>query len=149
MANGKHQKWLEPNGITLLQGWARDGLTNEQIAKNMGVGLSTLYSYQKRYSVIAEALKKGKEVADYEVENALYRRAIGCTVMEIVEIDGEKVKEITKTVPPDTAAVFIWLKNRRPDKWRDKVSTDDSKDAEKGDNLIETLNKKAQGVEWE
>lgn len=131
-----------------MQGWARDGLTNEQIAKNMGVGLSTLYSYQKQYNEIAQALKKGKEVSDYEVENALYRRAVGCTVTEIVEIDGEKVKETTKTVPPDTAAAFIWLKNRRPDKWRDKIVSDDSKNVENDDNLIETLNKKAQGVEW-
>ena len=43
MANGKYEQWLEPEGLTLLEGWARDGLTDEQIANNMGIVPSTLY----------------------------------------------------------------------------------------------------------
>lgn len=98
MAKGKYQKWLEPEGLILLQGWARDGLTDEQIAHNMGISAATLYNWKQRYLEILEALKKGKEIVDYEVENALLQKAlIG-----------------------DTTAAIFWLKNRRPDKWRDK-----------------------------
>lgn len=98
MAKGKYQRWLEPDGLTLLEGWARDGLTDEQIAKKMGITAKTLYEWKNRYSEICEALKKGKEVVDYEVENALLQSAR----------DG------------NTTAQIFWLKNRRPDKWRDK-----------------------------
>lgn len=81
-----------------MQGWARDGLTDEQIAHNMGISAATLYNWKQRYLEILEALKKGKEIVDYEVENALLQKAlIG-----------------------DTTAAIFWLKNRRPDKWRDK-----------------------------
>lgn len=77
MAKGKYEKWLEPDGLLLLQSWARDGLTDEQIAGNMGISHTTLYEWRKKYPNISEALKKGKEVVDVEVENALYKRAIG------------------------------------------------------------------------
>lgn len=98
MAKGKYQRWLEPDGLTLLEGWARDGLTDEKIAKKCGCNAGTLYEWKKKYPEISEALKKGKEVVDYEVENALLQSAR----------DG------------NTTAQIFWLKNRRPDKWRDK-----------------------------
>ena len=98
MAKGKYQRWLEADGLLLLEGWARDGLTDEQIAYNMGITAKTLYEWKNKYSDISEALKKGKEVVDYEVENAL----------------------LSKALAGDTTAQIFWLKNRRPDKWRDK-----------------------------
>ena len=98
MAKGKYQRWLEPDGLLLLEGWARDGLTDEQIAENIGITATTLYEWKNRFPEISEALKKGKEVVDYQVENALLNKALG----------------------GDTAAQIFWLKNRRPDKWRDK-----------------------------
>lgn len=98
MAKGKYQRWLEPEGLLLLEGWARDGLTDEQIALKMGIAPSTLYEWKKVHSEISESLKKGKEVVDYEVENALLQEAKKGNV---------------------TAQIF-WLKNRRSDKWRDK-----------------------------
>lgn len=119
----KYPDWLTPEGLTRLTGWAGDGLSNEQIAANIGINPDTLYEWKSKYSEIAEALKKGKEVADYEVENALFRRATGYDYTEErVEIEGRKRKVVqtVKHVVPDTAAAFIWLKNRRPDKWRDK-----------------------------
>lgn len=98
MAKGKYQHWLTPEGLTLLEGWARDGLTDEQMAQRMGITAKTLYEWKKRYGKICEALKKGKEVVDYQVENALLSAAL----------EG------------NTTAQIFWLKNRRPDKWRDK-----------------------------
>ncbi len=98
MAKRKVDKWLTPEGLTLIQGWARDGLTNAQIAHNMGISDTYLYEYIKKYPEISEALKKGKEVVDYEVENALLKSALS----------------------GNTTAQIFWLKNRRADKWRDK-----------------------------
>ena len=123
MAKGKYYTHVEPKLIA-IEGWARDGLSNEQIAKNLGINPDTLYRYKRQYSELSEALKKGKEVSDYEVENALFKRAIGFTYSEITtEIlpDGTtREKVIEKTALPDTTAQIFWLKNRRPDKWRDK-----------------------------
>ena len=124
MAKGKYQRWLEPDGLLLLEGWARDGLTDEQIAHNMGITAKTLYVWKSAYGEICEALKKGKEIVDIQVENALLKRALGYEYMEerveISEKDGRKVIQTVKQVIPDTAAQIFWLKNRRPDKWRDK-----------------------------
>ena len=101
MAKGVYKEWLEKDNLLLLQGWARDGLTDEQIAHNMGISTTTLYEWKKKYSEIADTLKKTKEVVDREVENALFKKAI----------EG------------DTTAMIFWLKNRRPNDWRDKRET--------------------------
>ncbi len=131
MAKGKYAKWLEPEGLLLLEGWARDGLTEEQIAYNMGISRETLRVWKNKYSVISGTLKKGKEIVDIQVENALLKRALGYVSKEQkVTKDGEII-ELEKEIPPDTTAQIFWLKNRKPDKWRDKVenvnTTDDDK----------------------
>ncbi|BAK99050.1 hypothetical protein OBV_18520 [Oscillibacter valericigenes Sjm18-20] len=128
VAKGKFQKWLELDGLLLLEGWARDGLTDEQIAANCGITVSTLHVWKDKYSEISEALKRGKEVVDSQVENALLKRALR---YQYDEVTREKVedpvtgfsclsitKKVTKEVQPDTTAQIFWLKNRRPDKWR-------------------------------
>ena len=123
MARGKFAYWLTEDGLTLLEGWARDGLTDEQIAGKAGVSRSTLSDWKVRFQDISDALKKGKEVVDLQVENALLKRALGYSYTEVmVEKSGEgtKRRETVKSVPPDTTAQIFWLKNRRPDKWRDK-----------------------------
>lgn len=123
VAKGKYEKWLEPDGLLLLEGWAREGLTDEQLAKNMGISARTLYTWKNNHLQIMQALKKGKDVADFEVENALFKRAIGYRYTEVTtEYDGEtvKTKETIKEVVPDTTAQIFWLKNRKPNKWRDK-----------------------------
>lgn len=98
MAKGQYPKWQTSEGLTLLQGWARDGLTDEQIAKNCGINKATLYDWKNKFPDISEALKKGKEIVDYEVENAL----------------------LNKARSGDTTAMIFWLKNRKPKNWRDK-----------------------------
>ena len=77
MAKGKYEYWLTPEGLLKLEGWARDGLTDEQIATNIGITAKTLYDWKKKYSNICEALKRGKDVVDRRVENALLRRGRG------------------------------------------------------------------------
>jgi transposase-like protein len=101
MAKGKYEYWKSHDGLLLIEGWARDGLTDEQIAHNMGIATGTLYEWKKKYHEIAESLKKSKEVADRAVENALYKKALS----------------------GDTTAIIFWLKNRRPNDWRDKRET--------------------------
>ena len=123
MAKGKYQRWLEPEGLTLLEGWAREGLTDEQIAKRMRISQSTLYDWENKYPEISEALKKGKEVIDYEVEKALLQRALGYDAQDTkVELgpNGTKTVQTLRHIPGDTTAQIFWLKNRRPDKWRDR-----------------------------
>ena len=120
MANPRYEQWLTPEGLTLLEGWARDGLTNEQIASKMGIAESTLYKWKNEQSEISEALKRGKEVADYEVENALFKRATGFRYVEVTRENGVVVKEVTKEIAPDTTAAIFWLKNRKSNEWRDK-----------------------------
>lgn len=115
MAHGKYEYWLTEDGLTLLEGWARDGLTDEQIAHNMGIGKTALYRWKKDFEEIAKALKKGKEIVDFEVENALLKKALY----------------------GDTTAQIFWLKNRRPDKWRDKPGTDAKSASD--NNLLEMI----------
>lgn len=126
MARGKFEYWLTEDGLTLLEGWARDGLTDDQISDKIGINRTTLYDWKKRFSDISNALKKGKEVVDYQVENALLNNAL----------DG------------DTTAQIFWLKNRRPDKWRDKPVEDiDPKDETTEDDLSRSLRELGEGLE--
>lgn len=120
MAKGKYHDWIEPDGLLKIQGWARDGLTDEQIAGNIGINVATLYKWKTQYDEISEALKKGKEVVDREVENALFKRAIGYNYDEVTVEGGVETKRVTKQVAPDTTAQIFWLKNRKPLEWRDK-----------------------------
>lgn len=120
MAKGKYEYWLTPEGLLQLEGWARDGLTDEQIASKMGICAATLYNWKSKHLEILEALKKGKEVVDLQVENALLKRALGYHYDEVTMENGIETKRVTKEVIPDTTAQIFWLKNRRPDKWRDK-----------------------------
>lgn len=121
MAKGKYREWLSEDGLIKIQGWARDGLIDEQIAHNIGITTKTLYEWKNKYGEISEALKKGKEVVDRQVENALLKRALGYTYDETTYEDGVETKRVTKEVTPDTTAQIFWLKNRKPAEWRDKI----------------------------
>ena len=145
MAKGKFEYWLTPDGLLLLEGWARDGLIDGQIASNMGISVRTLYEYKERYPQIMQSLKRGKDVIDVQVENALLKRALGYEhVEEKIEIEtnatgklkSRKVVQVVKAVVPDTTAQIFWLKNRRPDKWRDKPTTTEVDSLEKLDGLM-------------
>ena len=167
MATGKYKEWITDEGLLKLEGWARDGLTDEQIAEKVGIRRQTIYDWKKNYPVISDALKKGKEVVDRAVEKSLLDRALGTTVKTItykmVSVNEDVLKarrerflneykldhpdlskneltliavenvptyeripmvEVENHLPPDTTAQIFWLKNRRPDRWRDKRETE-------------------------
>jgi len=136
MAGGRKTKYhshVEPK-LLQIEAWTRDGMIQEDIARKLGVAMSSFSEYKNKYPELAEALKKGQEVADIEVENALFKRALGYRYDEVTreaakELDQEtgeyktvmvETKRVTKEVQPDVTAQIFWLKNRRPDKWRDK-----------------------------
>lgn len=85
MAKGKYEEWLQPEGLLKIEGWARDGLTDEQIAEKMGICRDTLIEWKKKYSDISDTLKRGKEVVDRQVENALLKRALGYSYVEVTK----------------------------------------------------------------
>lgn len=129
MACKKYEKWLTKESLILIQGWARDGLSEEQISHNMGISRNTLFFWRQKFPTIAEALAKGREIIDYEVENALVKRALGYKVKErtFEKVWNEQLgkyitvntKTIEKEVAPDVGAICFYLKNRKPDKWKD------------------------------
>jgi phage terminase len=130
IAKSKYETDVKPRLIE-IEAWKRDGLTDEQICKNLGIVKDTFYKYKEKYTDFSDALKKGKEVADIEVENALFKRAIGYKYKEVIkevkEIDGKKstyIKEVVKEMPGDVGAQIFWLKNRKSNKWKDKQDID-------------------------
>lgn len=139
MAKGKYEEWLLPDNLLRIQGWARDGLTDEQIAKNMGISKQTFYDWQKKFSDFADSVKKNKEVVDREVENALLKSAKGYDVIETVEElrfnkkkgDYEMMvtRRTTKHIPPSQVAQIFWLKNRKPKEWRERQEYEVNLDA--------------------
>ena len=132
MAVLRPEDWLEPDMLMLLEGWAREGLFDKDIAKKMNVSEATLNNYKKKYPKVKEALRKGKELVDIEVENALFKKEIGYTIT-INEQKLDKngcVHDLKREVhfPPDTTAQIFWLKNRKRNEWRDKVEVETNTD---------------------
>ena len=151
MAKGKYQRWLTPEGLLQIQGWARDGFTDEEIARKMGVTRKTLYEWMNKYGDICDAIKRNKEVADREVEQALFRKATGYKIKEVTrerrinpltrEPELVVIKEIEKDVAPDTAAQVFWLKNRKPEVWRDKREVENTAPTNAFDSVREITGK--------
>ena len=111
----KIQDWLEEDNLIRLEGWARDGLTNEQIANNIGINPKTLYEWKNKESKIGNILKRSREVVDFEVENALLKSALEGNV---------------------TAQIF-WLKNRKKEQWRERQEYSSDQELAKLDKLLE------------
>lgn len=114
---GKYRQWTTYEGLMIVQGWARDGLSNKQIAHNIGISEVTFYEWQKKHDKFSKAIKKGKEVIDREVENALYNRAI----------DG------------DATSMIFWLKNRKPNDWNDRRQVEHSGTMTNNVNVFEGM----------
>jgi transcriptional regulator with XRE-family HTH domain len=147
MAKSKYETNVKDK-LLLVEAWARNGLTDEQIAKNLGISKVTLYKYINEHTELSELLKKGKEVIDIEVENALLKRALGYKYDEVtreVNSDTGKLvvsKVVTKEVQPDTTAQIFWLKNRKPLEWRDK------RDVEHSGNIANEVNITIDGEDY-
>lgn len=145
MAKGKYAEWLHPDKLLQLTGWARDGLTDVQIAHNMGINVATLYRWKSDHGAIREAIKEGKKPVDLMVENAMLKHALGYSydevTTEVYKRDGKTEthrKVTTKHVPPNTASGIYWLNNRCRDKWRQRP--DRAEQAEPDDKLDSVLN---------
>ena len=108
-----------------IQGWARDGLTLQEIADNLGIALSTLCNYKNQYPELNEALKKGVDESLYTVENALFKAACGYYYTEEEMTKNGNIVELTKYAKPNITACIFYLKNKAPNgKWRDKQEHD-------------------------
>lgn len=120
--------WLTEDGLMLIECWARDGLTIQDIAVKIGVTKLSLYQWKDTYPEIAKALAVGREIVDYRVENSLLKAALGYKTKEIKVTLGKKViggetvqmlkETTTKEVAPNVNAAMFWLNNRQFDKWR-------------------------------
>ncbi|KXB46616.1 hypothetical protein HMPREF3188_00691 [Tissierellia bacterium KA00581] len=136
MAKGKYQQWLEPDGLLLIEGWARDGLTEKQICKNMDISNSTLSEWKLKYPVISEALKRKKEIVDKEVENALLKSAMGFfyeeeVIVKVKDKEGNEhvtLKKVKRYEKPNSTAQIFWLKNRQKQSWNSNKDKLDEKE---------------------
>ena len=166
---GKFRDWITEDGLLRIEGWARDGLTDQQLAHNMGINIGTLYQWKNAHPQIAEAIKKGKAPVDYEVENALLKSALGYkmkltkpmkikTVKRLTNkgvIEEERIEYVEEEiyVKPEVTAQIFWLKNRRAAVWREKQeithNTADGRLADLIDGLREDndLHTEAEGVD--
>ena len=110
-------KWEQvKDKLILVEGWARDGLTDIQIADNLGISKTTFYKFKNEHSELSELLKKGKEYIDFQVENALLQNALNGNV---------------------TAQIY-WLNNRKPKQWKNKRGEEENNIAQ---SLAETIQK--------
>ncbi len=122
MAGGRPTKYTVEN-LKVAAAMAKLGATDLQIAQALSVAVSTVSLWKVQHKEFSEALTVSKEIADDSVVQSLYKRATGYSVNEvdIRVIEGQIVMtEITKHYPPDPTAMIFWLKNRDPDKWREK-----------------------------
>lgn len=130
MAKGKYEYWLTEEGQRQLREWSIKGLSDIQIAKNIGISKDTFYKWKQKYTDFADCLRQSKQIADIEVENALFKSACGywteeTTVEKVYSIEFGKMipykeKTIKKFVPANAIAQKFWLINRASEEWKDK-----------------------------
>lgn len=117
---------LSDNGLLLLKSYARDGYTYRDIADRFGISLHTLDRWRNKFPQIDEAIKEGRELTDYKVENALLKCALGyktkevktTTIMKFGKVVETQKEVLEKEQPPSVQAITLWLTNRNKDKWK-------------------------------
>lgn len=129
----------DKENLLRIEGWARDGLDDKNIAKNIGYNDTYFCELKKKHSELSKALKKGRAPLDIIVESTMYRKAVGMKIKRQQAIklkrtiyeDGKRIDEeyvekveLEEDLPPDTVAMIFWLKNRKPEHWRDRVNND-------------------------
>jgi len=119
----KADYWISEDGLVLISGWTRRGLTKEEVAKNIGVNKTTLYDWIRLYPQLDNALKITKDIADCLVENALFKNATGYYYEEDA-VMGDHIERVKKYVKADTTAQIYWTKNRNSTDWRDRTVID-------------------------
>lgn len=125
----------KPEYCIVVEALARLGWTEDRMAEKIGVALSTLALWKTNYKEFSDALKNGKEEPDDLVEKSLFERATGYTydsekivVLSMGQGLGSETERvpIKEHCPPDVTAQIFWLKNRRPDRWREKAEVEHS-----------------------
>lgn len=151
--NKAFQYWMSDEGLLRIEGWAKDGLTEPQIAECMEVSYSSFkrWKVDPRCDLFRAVLKNSKEVVDRKVENALLKRALGYDYEEVVveripEYDPEtgiiinyhmeETKRLKKHMPPDATSMIYWLKNRKYMIWRDKHEIENTDAIERLDAIL-------------
>lgn len=133
------ETWLETDNLILLEGWARDGYTVDDIAFKIGISTSTLLRWMRNEEEVRKAINDGRELVDYKVENALLKAALGYKTREVkvtTTIRGgvvvEELKEVlTSEAAPNVQACKVWLYNRQPKKWKPE--------SVRGQSLLDTI----------
>ncbi len=124
------KKLYDPNTFPLLaEQFAREGLTDKDIAKKLGISKTSFYDFQNEFPEFSEAVKRGKAPVDVMVENALFKRAIGFEFEEThtevkLNPDGSgqttSLRKVKKYFPGEVGAQVFWLANRKPDVWKNR-----------------------------
>lgn len=144
-------KWLEEDGLMLIECWSRDGYTIEDIANKIGVNQKTLYDWRSQYPEIEEALRNGREIIDYKVENALLKSALGYKKKEVKVTTTmrygkvvETIKEVTESEQaPNVNAIQTWLYNRQKEKWKNMNAKSNMFEEMVEDDTIEVIVRRA------
>ena len=134
----KFEHWMTPDGMLLVRAWARDGLTDEELAEKIGIARSTLNEWKIKFPAFAELLARTKEIVDVEAENSLIKMVNGYAYTDQTAIKvktewydpdtGKKtltteeviVIDLQKWHPADVKAAIFFLKNRAGKRWKEK-----------------------------
>lgn len=138
MRLNRAELWQQPDSLTLLRGWVRDGVSLREIARRMDIRPITLSLWRRRHPAIDRALQQTGELTDYQVEDALLKAALGyrCIEEKREQTDkGEKLVSTEKDVSPSVTAISLWLKRRRPQVWDE----DSQEQEQRENNLFQAL----------
>lgn len=135
----KYEDYVKPR-LLEVGAWSRDGLTERQIAKNLGVSYAAFRNYKKQYLALLSTLAETREIINIKVENSLLKKALGYKVTEVFQenvfnpktkkLELQVSKKITKEVPADLGAIRLWLVNKNRNKWSDNPQMLDLKKEE-------------------
>lgn len=149
MSNGLYKRWTTEEGQELLRGWKRKGLTDKEIAEKVGVNVSTLSDWKAKHAEIGEALKKGKEVCDFEAEEALIGLFEGHWVEDTItethtNKDGIPItntKTTKRWIEPNPTAIIFYLKCRAG--WKEKGQEDQNEILKRFADVVSCVERKA------
>lgn len=155
---GLKAEWMTEEGLLQIEGWAREGMIDKDIARKIGISHTTFYDWRNKNPEFAEALKKGKAPVDFAVENQLLKSALGYkeTIKVPIKIrtrkqlkdkgmiEEEHIEYVDKEIyiPPVPVCQIFWLKNRQKDKWKDKpMGEGDMREIEDLSSIAEMIRK--------